>query len=204
MEGRESCGVEEARTHCAAFSASHSKTAGSRAIRWWESKPESHHAANPSLLSRGNDHHSGGSAQEHRTGSAHGRDNAQRLRGLILLLQPTVLRIGDGCAAHGSARGREAAALHPKNRHSRSLPPPDFIVRELDAVPKMSDQYWFWTGNGKLQTAVADWQGRLAALFSERVSKRKSKPRQMDLPGMKLLNPTESKPRARVKDGHAA
>jgi integrase/recombinase XerD len=29
----------------------------------------------------------------------------------------------------------------------------------------MSDRYWFWTGNGKLQTATGDWQGRLLDLF---------------------------------------
>jgi integrase len=29
----------------------------------------------------------------------------------------------------------------------------------------MSERYWFWTGNGTLQTATADWQGRLLDLF---------------------------------------
>ena len=31
----------------------------------------------------------------------------------------------------------------------------------------MSEQYWFWTGNGKLQTAVTDWQGRLHKVFTD-------------------------------------
>lgn len=31
----------------------------------------------------------------------------------------------------------------------------------------MSERYWFWTGNGKLQTAVADWQGRLLDIFED-------------------------------------
>jgi integrase len=31
----------------------------------------------------------------------------------------------------------------------------------------MSERYWFWTGNGKLQTATGDWQGRLLDLFKD-------------------------------------
>jgi integrase len=40
-------------------------------------------------------------------------------------------------------------------------------VKELDAIPKKSERYWFWTGNGKLETAVADWQGRLLDIFTD-------------------------------------
>jgi len=29
-------------------------------------------------------------------------------------------------------------------------------VAALESIPKMSEARWFWTGNGKLQTAVAD------------------------------------------------
>jgi integrase/recombinase XerD len=29
----------------------------------------------------------------------------------------------------------------------------------------MSERYWFWSGNGKAQTAIGDWQGRLLDLF---------------------------------------
>lgn len=31
----------------------------------------------------------------------------------------------------------------------------------------MSERYWFWTGNGKVQTAIGDWQGRLLDLFKD-------------------------------------
>jgi integrase/recombinase XerD len=40
-------------------------------------------------------------------------------------------------------------------------------VNELATIPKMSPRYWFWTGNGKLQTAVADWPGRLLDIFED-------------------------------------
>jgi integrase/recombinase XerD len=44
------------------------------------------------------------------------------------------------------------------------VPLPDFVVKELALVAPLSQTRWFWTGHGKLQTAVADWQGRLQKL----------------------------------------
>jgi integrase len=46
-------------------------------------------------------------------------------------------------------------------------PVPAFVVKELGAIPRMSERYWFWTGNGKPETAVADWQGRLLEIFED-------------------------------------
>jgi integrase/recombinase XerD len=37
----------------------------------------------------------------------------------------------------------------------------------IEAIPKMSERYWFWTGNGKAQTGIGDWQGRLLDLFKD-------------------------------------
>ena len=36
------------------------------------------------------------------------------------------------------------------------LPLPEFVEKELDAIPKRSERYWFWTGTCKLKTAVSD------------------------------------------------
>jgi hypothetical protein len=47
------------------------------------------------------------------------------------------------------------------------LPLPEFVLRALDACPKMSERYWFWTGTGKLSTAVGRWQGRLLDLAED-------------------------------------
>ncbi len=46
-------------------------------------------------------------------------------------------------------------------------PLPEFVVRELDSVPKRSERHWFWTGNCKRKTAVSDWQGRLKTLLDD-------------------------------------
>jgi site-specific recombinase XerD len=43
---------------------------------------------------------------------------------------------------------------------------PEFVVREIEAAPKSSEHYFFWTGKSKLHTAVGIWQQSLQTLFS--------------------------------------
>jgi len=97
---------------------------------------------------------------------SYGKENARRLRTLAFLLRYTGLRIGDavGCSVERLAHGKIRLYTQKTGTHVH-CPLPEFVVREMAATPKMSERYWFWTGNGKLQTAVADWQGRLQKLF---------------------------------------
>jgi site-specific recombinase XerD len=39
------------------------------------------------------------------------------------------------------------------------------VLRALRAVPRVTDSLYFWSGNGKLETAVKDYQGRLLEVF---------------------------------------
>jgi integrase/recombinase XerD len=96
---------------------------------------------------------------------APGRDNARRMTALLLLLRYSGLRIGDAvrCDTTRLADGRLRLYTAKTGTHVH-LPLPEFVVRALDAIPKMSDRFWFWTGNGKFSTAVGDWQGRLLEL----------------------------------------
>lgn len=98
----------------------------------------------------------------------HGKDNARRLRALVLLLRYTGLRIGDAvaCSVERLVDGKLRLYTQKTGTHVH-CPLPDFVVKELNTIPKMSERFWFWTGNGKLDTAVADWQGRLHDLFSD-------------------------------------
>jgi site-specific recombinase XerD len=98
----------------------------------------------------------------------HGRNNALRLRALVQMLPYSGLRISDaiGCAADRLVNGKLRLRTQ-KTGTDVYIPLPDFVVAELDSIPKMSARYWFWSGNGKLQTAVADWQARLKDLFHE-------------------------------------
>jgi integrase/recombinase XerD len=97
-----------------------------------------------------------------------GRDNARRLRALVLLLRYSGLRIGDAvsCSVDRLVNGKLRLYTQKTGTHVH-CPLPDFVVNELDAIPKMSERYWFWTGNGKPETAVADWQGRLLDVFED-------------------------------------
>jgi len=45
------------------------------------------------------------------------------------------------------------------------VPLPEFVVKELDALPRVSDRYWFWTGVGSVETARKKWSEALADLF---------------------------------------
>jgi integrase/recombinase XerD len=98
----------------------------------------------------------------------HGRDNARRLRALVLLLRYSGLRIGDavGCSVDRLANGKLRLYTQKTGTHVH-CPLPEFVVKELGAIPKMSERYWFWTGNGKAETAVTDWQGRLLDIFED-------------------------------------
>ena len=97
-----------------------------------------------------------------------GRDNARRLRGLVLLLRYSGLRIGDAvsCSVDRLADGKLRLYTQKTGTHVH-CPLPEFVVKELGAIPKMSERYWFWTGNGRPETAIADWQGRLLDIFED-------------------------------------
>ena len=38
---------------------------------------------------------------------------------------------------------------------------PDFVLRGLEATPRVSGNFFFWSGAGKLDSAVRSWQTRL-------------------------------------------
>jgi integrase/recombinase XerD len=79
-------------------------------------------------------------------------------------------------------------------------PLPKFVEDEMARVPKMSAHYWFWTGNGKLQTAVADWQGRLLDIFVD--VKVEEFAQANKIPSIEARKHLE-KSGAKIADGHA-
>ena len=78
------------------------------------------------------------------------------------------LRIGDAvsCSVDRLLNGKLRLYTQKTGTHVH-CPLPEFVVKELSAIPKKNERYWFWTGNGKLETAVADWQGRLLDIFTD-------------------------------------
>ncbi len=43
----------------------------------------------------------------------------------------------------------------------------EFVLTALEAVPKISEQYFFWSGGSKRQSATGDWQRALKGVFKE-------------------------------------
>jgi integrase/recombinase XerD len=42
---------------------------------------------------------------------------------------------------------------------------PGFVIKALDATPRASDRFYFWSGESTLHSAVGKWQRRLKRLF---------------------------------------
>lgn len=132
---------------------------------------------------------------------APGRGNAARLRALVLLLRYSGLRIGDavGCSVDRLNSGKLRLYTAKTGQHVH-VPLPEFVVRELELLPRMSERLWFWTGKGKLQTAVGDWQGRLLEIFKG--MKIEEFARANKITGAEARKQLEEKG-GKIADGHA-
>ena len=96
-----------------------------------------------------------------------GRNRARRVRALVLFLRYTGLRISDaiGCAADRLQDGKLFLYTQKTGQHVY-CPLPEFVVNELEAVPKVSERCWFWTGAGKVETSRKKWGKALSDLFA--------------------------------------
>jgi integrase len=99
-------------------------------------------------------------------GKSAGIANAQRLKAFVLLLRYSGMRIGD-CVRCSADRitGNRLFLYTQKTGVPVRCVLPDFVMRELEAAPKSSEGYFFWTGRSKLHSAVGKWQRRLQRLF---------------------------------------
>ena len=92
--------------------------------------------------------------------------NARRLRSLILLLRYSGMRIGDAVGlSRDRIRGNRLFLYTAKTGTPVYCVLPSFVVAALEATPTMTERYLFWTGAGKLLTAVKVWETRLRNLF---------------------------------------
>jgi integrase len=105
---------------------------------------------------------------------SYARHNALRTAVLVLFLRYSGLRISDavGCRVEWVTPGKDGKDGYVdlwtrKNNVRVHVSLPQYVIDTLDRVPRMSEGRWFWTGNGKIETAVKDWQGRLAQLFKD-------------------------------------
>ena len=97
---------------------------------------------------------------------SHGKRNAQRLTTLVLVMRYSGMRIGDAVALSADRLQKGKLFLYTQKT---GVPVytvlPEFVVKALEATPRVTEKLYFWTGEGKLETAVKDWQGRLKEIF---------------------------------------
>ena len=88
-----------------------------------------------------------------------GQENASRLRAFILLARYSGLRISDAasCAVDRLSGGR-LFLYTQKTRVPVYAPLPPFVVGALEACPRISERYWFWTGVGSKETLAGNWR----------------------------------------------
>ncbi len=95
-----------------------------------------------------------------------GRENALRLRALVLVQRYAGLRIGDAVSLSSEKiEGNHLFLYTHKTGVAVYTVLPDFVVDALEATPKVTETYFFWNGVDKLETVVGSWRKRLAKLF---------------------------------------
>ncbi len=93
-------------------------------------------------------------------------ENVRRLRAFALALRYTGMRIGDVTALERARVQNGTVFLYTqKSGTPVYLPLPESVLNALEQAPVTNERYYFWSGNGKLKSAVADWQRSLAKVY---------------------------------------
>lgn len=95
-----------------------------------------------------------------------GKDNARRLRILVLVLRYSGLRLGDAVQLNtDQISGNKLMLYAQKTGVPVNSVLPEFVTNGLEATPKIMGKYFFWAGSGNLEVIVGSWQKRLRKLF---------------------------------------
>jgi integrase len=95
-----------------------------------------------------------------------GQANALRLRAFVLTLRYTGMRLGD-VATLSTDRliGNKIQLYTQKTGVPVYCVLPQFVADLLECLPKISERYFFWTGNSTIHTVDGVWQRTLHSLF---------------------------------------
>lgn len=100
------------------------------------------------------------------TAPLEGKLNAHRLKTLVLLMRYTGMRISDAVGLTSDRLDGKRLFLY---KQKTGVPVytvlPDSVLKALEATPRVTDSRYFWSGNGKRETAVCDWQEKLKKVF---------------------------------------
>jgi len=103
-----------------------------------------------------------------RGGKYRGPENFRRIRALVLLLRHSGLRIGDAVMLERSRITGDKLFLYTaKTGTPVYVPLPEFVFTALEAAPKINEEYFFWSGESKPESASGDWQRVLKGVFKE-------------------------------------
>ena len=95
-----------------------------------------------------------------------GAADPQRLRALVDLLLETGLRLGDAVRLRRDSIVNGVLCIRTtKTGTPVSIPLSEWLVNELQAVQGTNNDYFFWSGQGKLKSSVGNWQRALKRLF---------------------------------------
>jgi integrase/recombinase XerD len=99
-------------------------------------------------------------------GKSAGLRNAQRLRAFVLLLCYSGLRIGDAVQLNVNRVQGNKFLLHTEKTgvHVYCVLP-EMVLKAIDAAPRSSENYFFWTGKSTVRSSKGKWQRRLQRLF---------------------------------------
>jgi integrase/recombinase XerD len=88
-----------------------------------------------------------------------GQENSYRLRAFLLFARYSGLRLGDAAScAVDRLFGNRLFLYTQKTGVPVYVPLPPFVVAALEACPRISERYWFWTGVGSKETLAGNWR----------------------------------------------
>jgi integrase/recombinase XerD len=96
----------------------------------------------------------------------HGLENARRIPGLVLLLRYSGLRISDVVGMKADRiQGNRLFLYTQKTGVPVNTVLPDHVLKTIEVTPRASEDHFFWSGTGKLDSIVRSWQTRLHRVF---------------------------------------
>ena len=94
--------------------------------------------------------------------------HVRRIQALVLLLRHSGLRIVDAVTLERSRVTGDKLFLYTAKTGTRVyVPLPDVVLTALEAIPRISERYFFWTGESKTDSATGDWQRTLKGVFKQ-------------------------------------
>jgi integrase len=96
-----------------------------------------------------------------------GRPIADQTKAFILVMRYTGMSIGDTAKLEKAhVQGCRIRTYRKKTREDVFAKVPPFVIEALNSAPHDSEQFYFWTGQGKLHTRTSKWGSRIQRLFA--------------------------------------